>query len=91
MKIKSFISSIVLHSFLGYLWLLFINHHVTIVNKGNMNFFVGGLILIVGMALFGKIIQKVARNYKLTHPVKLAGIISFILIITIHVFIIDLV
>lgn len=78
--------SIVLNLFLGYLWILFTDHIVSKVNLINNTFIIGGLILLIGTLLFLEIAQRITpfNKYKFTHPVKLVGNASFVLILVFH-------
>lgn len=91
MKIKILVSTIVINLFLGYLWILFINHVVDVVNKLNNTFIVSGIIIVTGTALMGIIVKRVTNDFKVTHLIKWTGIISFFLVVFIHVFVVNLV
>ncbi|MEI3607296.1 hypothetical protein SPD48_16575 [Pseudogracilibacillus sp. SE30717A] len=91
MKTKPLVLSVVLNLFLGYLWILFINHVVTIVNTINNTIIVGGIFIVIGTALFAIIVKGINDQYEFTRPFKLAGIISFAFVVIIHVFIVNLV
>ena len=86
MKVKEYGLSIVLNAFLGYLWILFINHIVNFANSMNNSFVVGGLIVVLGTVLFFEIVHRVTpfNQYKLTHPIKITGIVSFVSVAAIH-------
>ncbi|MFD1779080.1 hypothetical protein ACFSFW_10415 [Fredinandcohnia salidurans] len=68
MQIKDFSLSIILNAFLGYLWVLFINHIIEIANSMNNTLIIGGLIIIIGSGLFWEIVKRVApyNEYKLS-------------------------
>lgn len=53
MQIKLLVSTIAINLFLGYLWILFINHIIDVVNKLNNTFIVSGIIIVTGTALMG--------------------------------------
>lgn len=91
MKTKEFALSIILNAFLGYLWILFMDHIVRVANSMENTFIVGGLIILVGTALFWEIINRVTpfNEYKITHPVKLAGFISFCLVVVVNLFVLN--
>lgn len=91
MKAKLLVLSIVLYLFLGYLWILFIDHVVNVVNTINNTFIIGGIIIVIGTSLFGIIIKGINNQYEFTQPLKLAGIISFALVVVLHVFVVNLV
>lgn len=86
MNIKEGMLSIVIHAFLGYLWVLFINHTLSIANSMN-HMILSSLFLFVGTLLFGFIANRIApfHNYKLTHPAKIVGAVSFMTIVLIQV------
>ncbi|MFD1019474.1 hypothetical protein [Thalassobacillus hwangdonensis] len=85
--------SIVLNLFLGYLWLLFIDHVVQIANAFNQPFWIGGVVMVVGTLLFGEIFRRMTpfHTYKFTHPVRLAGVISFGLVVAVHIFVVNII
>ncbi|MFH5836729.1 hypothetical protein ACHAL6_11715 [Proteiniclasticum sp. C24MP] len=93
MKTKEVALSIILNAFLGYLWLLFIDHIVRVANSMENTFIVGGLIILIGTALFWEIVNRVTpfNKYKITHPVKLAGFISFGLVVVVDLFVLNLI
>ncbi|MCY9515281.1 hypothetical protein [Paenibacillus apiarius] len=86
MKIKEWALSIVIHAFLGYLWVLFVDHAWGIANSMD-NMILGGLILLLGTYLFWFTINRITpfNSYQLTQPVKIAGIISFGLVVIVLV------
>ncbi|EPY09633.1 MULTISPECIES: hypothetical protein [Paenibacillus] len=82
MKMKEIALSVIIYAFLGYLWVLFSERMVSIANAmGNM--LIGGLLLSVGTLLFFAIVNRIApfHNYKLTHPTRLAGAASFLIVV----------
>ena len=91
MKIKLLVSTIVINLFLGYLWILFIKHVVDVLNKMNNIFIVGGIIIVTGTVLMGIIVKRVTNDFQVTHLIKWTGIISFFLVVFIHVFVVNLV
>lgn len=93
MKSKELALSIILNAFLGYLWILFIDHIVNVANSMENTFIVGGLIILIGTALFWEIVNRVTpfNKYKITHPVKLAGFISFTLVVVVDLFVLNLI
>lgn len=93
MKTKEFALSIILNAFLGYLWILFIDHIFRVANSMENTFIVGGLIILIGTALFWEIVNRVTpfNKYKITHPVKLAGYISFCLVVVVDSFVLSLI
>lgn len=86
MKVKEYGLSIVLNAFLGYLWIIFINHIVNFANSMNNSFVVGALIIGLGTVLFSQIVHRVTpfNQYKLAHPIKITGIVSFVSVVAIH-------
>ncbi|WNF38331.1 hypothetical protein RJD24_07870 [Bacillaceae bacterium IKA-2] len=86
MKVKDYGLSIILNAFLAYLWILFINHIVNLVNSMNNSFIVGALLIGVGSALFFEIVGRVTpfSQYKFPHPLKLTGVASFVLVVAVH-------
>lgn len=93
MNTKEFVLSIILHAFLGYLWILFIDHLVRIAESTDNTFIVGGFIILIGTTLFWEIVKRIApfNEYKLTHPVKLAGFISFGVVFIVNLFLLKLI
>ncbi|MEK3988468.1 hypothetical protein [Robertmurraya sp. FSL R5-0851] len=93
MKTKEFALSIILNAFLGYLWILFIDHIVRVANSMENTFIVGGLIILIGTTLFWEIVKRVTpfNEYKFTHPVKLAGFISFGVVVVVNLFVLNLI
>lgn len=93
MKAKEIVLSIVLHLFIGYLWILFVDHVVSIANSVNNTFIVGGLIILIGFTLFWEVVRRIApfNEYKVTHPVKLIGYASFIAVIVVHLYVVNLI
>ena len=88
MKIKEWALSIVIHAFLGYLWVLFVEHVLGLANSMD-NMISGGLILLLGTYLFWFTVNRIApfNSYKLTHPAKVAGVISFGVVVIVLVFV----
>lgn len=86
MKVKDYGLSIILNAFLAYLWILFINHIVNLVNSMTNSIIVGALIIGVGSALFFEIVRRVTpfNQYKFPHPLKLTGVASFVLVVAVH-------
>lgn len=93
MKTKDFALAIILNAFLGYLWILFINHIVRIANSMENTFIVGGLIILMGTTLFFEIVRRVTpfNEYKFTHPVKLAGVVSFVAVVVVDLLLLNLI
>ena len=93
MNMKDYALSIMLNLFLGYLWIIFTDHIVSIANSMNNSFVVGGLIILAGTFLFWEIAGRIRpfHDYKITHPVKLAGFASFAAVIAVHLFVVNLV
>lgn len=88
MNKKDFARSIILNAFIGYLWVLFSFHIVRIANSMDNVFFVGGIIMLIGYLLFWEIVKRVTpfKEYKNTHPVKIAGGISLCIVVLISLF-----
>lgn len=86
MQVKEYSLSIVLNAFLAYLWILFINHSVNIVNSINNSFIAGAIMIGVGTALFFEIVHRVTPfiKYKLSHPIKITGVASFLIVVAVH-------
>ncbi|MFW5435561.1 hypothetical protein [Paenibacillus apiarius] len=80
--------SIFIHGFLGYLWVLFVDHVLGFANSMD-NKILSGLILLLGTFLFGFVVNRITpfNSYKRTHPAKVAGIISFGLVVIVLVFV----
>ncbi|WP_246941217.1 hypothetical protein [Bacillus pinisoli] len=91
--LKQVTFSIAFHAFLGFLWLLYNNHILGIANSVKHVFFVGGLIIILGNFLFWVFFRNISpiKEYKFTHPVSLSGIVSILIVVAIHLFVVDLV
>ncbi|PKR77314.1 hypothetical protein CEY16_11305 [Halalkalibacillus sediminis] len=89
MKNKDFVLSITLYAFLGYLWLLFIDHIGEIANTMDNVLIFGGIIILLGTVLFGEIVRRVTpfNEYKNSHPVKIAGFVSFGLVVVASLFV----
>lgn len=68
MKNKEWALSIFIHAFLGYLWVLFIDHVWGFANSMD-NMILSGLILLLGTFLFGFIVNRITpfNSYKRTH------------------------
>ncbi|WP_232718693.1 hypothetical protein [Bacillus sp. FJAT-45037] len=83
---KEYGLSIVLNAFLAYLWILFINHSVNLVNSMSNSFLVGAIILGLGTAIFFEIFHRITPyyKYKLSHPIKMVGISSFVVVVAVH-------
>ncbi|MEH7445072.1 hypothetical protein V7201_22460 [Bacillus sp. JJ1122] len=92
MKNKDLVMSVLLNAFLGYLWILFIDHIVVVANSLD-NFFVGGLIIIGGTTLFWEIVKRVTplNEYQNRHFVKIAGFVSFGIVVAVNLFVFNLI
>lgn len=92
MKYKDLIMSVLLNAFLGYLWILFIDHIVVVANSLD-NFVFGVLIIIGGTTLFWEIVKRVTplNEYQNRHPVKIAGFVSFGIVIAVNLFVFNLI
>lgn len=86
LKSKEFALSIILYAFLGYLWCIFINHIVAFANSLDHTLLIGGPIIVIGTLLFIEIFHRIApfNEYKTSHPVKIAGIISYGLVVIVY-------
>lgn len=91
MKNKDLVMSVLLNAFLGYLWILFIDHIVMVANSLD-NFVLGGLIMIGGTILFWEIVKRVSplKEHHNRHPVKIAGFITFGIVIAVNLFVFNL-
>lgn len=86
MNVREYGLTIVLNAFLAYLWIIFINHSVNLVNSMNNSFFVGVILIGLGTVLFFEIFHRVTpfNQYKLSHPIRITGIASFALVVVVH-------
>ena len=93
MKFKEFFWAILLNAFLGYLWVLFIDHIIGVVNLLDQVFLVGGFIILIGSILFWEILKRVTpfNEEKFTHPIKITGFVSFGTVVVIHLFAINII
>ncbi|WP_312475728.1 hypothetical protein [Neobacillus sp.] len=84
MKNKDFVLSKIFNAFLGYLWILFINH-----NNSMDNPLIGLISIFLGTALFWEIANRVTpfNEYKKSHPVKMAGFVSFGIVLAVNLFV----
>jgi hypothetical protein len=92
MKYKQVALSVILNAFLGYLWLLFMNH-ILFVTESLDNAIFKAIIIILGTTLFGEIVGRITpfHEYKFTHPLKLVGFVSCLVVVFIGVFMFDMV
>ncbi|WP_433750739.1 hypothetical protein [Falsibacillus pallidus] len=93
MNKKELALSITLNAFLGYLWILFIDHIVRVANSLENTYIVGGLIILIGTILFWGIIKRVNpyNEYKFTHPIIVAGFISFGAVVIVNLYVLNLI
>ena len=79
MKNKDFLLSIVLNIFLAYLWIFLIYLIFDFVKLKDNALLFGIVLASIGTLLFAEVIRRVNPfiKYKITHPVKVAGFISF--------------
>lgn len=86
MKAKEHGISIVLNLFLGYLWIIFVNHIVAIANSFHYTLLIGGLFILLGSFLFWEIVNRITpfNTYKFNHPVRITGFASFFLAVVIY-------
>lgn len=82
MKNKDFLLSIVLNIFLAYLWVFLIYLIFDFVQLKENALLLGLVLASIGTLLFAEVIRRVNPfvAYKITHPVKIVGFISFGLI-----------
>ncbi|MGG0589736.1 hypothetical protein ABEY80_07810 [Priestia megaterium] len=82
MKNKDFLLCIVLNIFLAYLWVFLIYLIFDFVQLKENPLLLGLALASIGTLLFAEVIRRVNPfvAYKITHPVKIAGFISFGLI-----------
>jgi hypothetical protein len=92
MKFKEVTLSVILNAFLGYLWLLFLNH-ILIVTETLDNVIFRAIVIILGTTLSGEIVGRITPfdKYKLTHPIKLVGFSSCLVMVFVGAFIFNLV
>ncbi|MGN7485624.1 hypothetical protein ACTHPB_29395 [Priestia megaterium] len=79
MKNKDFLLSIVLNVFLAYLWIFLIYLIFDFVKLKDNALLFGIVLASIGTLLVAEVIRRVNPfiEYKITHPVKVAGFISF--------------
>ncbi|MBU8590278.1 hypothetical protein KM925_30895 [Priestia megaterium] len=82
MKNKDFLLSIVLNVFLAYLWIFLIYLIFDFVKLKDNALLFGIVLASTDTLLFAEVVRRVNPfiEYKITHPVKVAGFISFGLI-----------
>ena len=82
MKNKDFLLSIVLNVFLAYLWIFLIYLIFDFVKLKDNALLFGIVLASTGTLLFAEVVRRGNPfiEYKITHPVKVAGFISFGLI-----------
>ena len=88
MKNKDFLLSIVLNIFLAYLWIFLIYLIFDFVKLKDNALLFGVVLASIGTLLFAEVIRRVNPfiKYKLTHPVKVVGFISFGLIAMVNLY-----
>ena len=88
MKNKDFLLSIVLNTFLAYLWIFLIYVIFDFVKLKDNALLFGVVLASIGTLLFAEVIRRVNPfiKYKLTHPVKVVGFISFGLIAMVNLY-----
>ncbi|MGG4411507.1 hypothetical protein ABER75_22785 [Niallia taxi] len=86
MKAKEHGISIVLNLFLGYLWIIFVNHMVAIANSFPNTLIFGGFFILLGTFLFWEIVNRITpfNTYKFNHPVRITGFALFFLAVVIY-------
>lgn len=92
MKKKDLVMSVLLNAFLGYLWILFIDHIIVVANSLD-NFVLGVMVVIGGTTLFWEIVKRVTplNEYQNRHPVKIAGFLSFGTVVAVNLFVFNLI
>lgn len=88
MKNKDFLLSIVLNTFLAYLWIFLIYIIFDFVKLKDNALLFGVVLASIGTLLFAEVIRRVNPfiEYKFTHPVKVVGFISFGLIAVVNLY-----
>ncbi|MFZ7942468.1 hypothetical protein [Neobacillus sp. 19] len=86
MKNKDLVLSIFLNAFLGYLWILFKEH---INGIGLDNPLIGLIMIFCGSWCFWEIVNRITpfNEYKRSHPVKIAGFVSFGMVLIVNLFV----
>jgi len=92
MKNRDLVMSVLLNAFLGYLWILFIDHIIVVANSLD-NFVLGVMIMIGGTTLFWEIVKRVSpfNEYQNRHPVKIAGFVSFGIVVAVNLLVFNLI
>ncbi|HEY4554721.1 MAG TPA: hypothetical protein VIG80_16115 [Bacillaceae bacterium] len=82
MKILKMIYSVVLHGFLGYVWIVFINSMLDMFHSGGKSV-LSGLLVGAGTLLFLDVTSRVFDSFEKDkkHPVRIAGYVSFGLVV----------
>ncbi|HWL25047.1 hypothetical protein H7K20_16805 [Priestia aryabhattai] len=88
MKNKDFLLSIVLNVFLAYLWIFLIYLIFDFVKLKDNALLFGIVLASIGTLLFAEVIRRVNPfiKYKITHPIKVAGFISFAFIAVVNLY-----
>ncbi|GEN47191.1 hypothetical protein AHA02nite_29670 [Alkalibacillus haloalkaliphilus] len=86
MRAKFYIMTIIIHIFLGYLWVLFSSHIINVTNSSNSPFFIGVILILLGTVIFGVIFNRITPFDKLesTNPVNIIRIITFLSVIIVY-------
>lgn len=86
MKMKEGLLSVIIHAFLGYLWVLFSERMGSYANAMG-SWFMGCLLLAAGTLLFFDVVHRITpfNTYKLTHPTKIIGFVSFLVVVLVLV------
>ncbi|QKS70318.1 hypothetical protein FLK61_26530 [Paenalkalicoccus suaedae] len=90
MKLTDLVTTVAIHLFLGYLWILFANHVFIDMNASVfLQIVLGG----AGTFLFGMIFNRITpfAEMKLSNPVRVVGMVAFASVIVVHVFVVSLV
>ncbi|MGG3799654.1 hypothetical protein [Metabacillus fastidiosus] len=90
MKYKDILLSIVLNIFWGYVWIFLIYHILGLTELKGNTLIIGVTLIIVGTILFGEIIRRINPlfEYKINHPVKIVGFLSFGIVVTCNLYLI---
>jgi|GEM_PF-3831046 len=77
--IKAYTHSIVIHSFLGYLYWIYMNYTTNLINTMSSSF-LGVAILLLGTLIFFDVLNRVSPyNQIRRHPLNISGKIAFVI------------
>ena len=87
MKMKEGLLPVIIHAFLGYLWVLFSERMGSYANAMGSRF-MSMLLIIAGTLVFFDVVHRIApfNTYKLTNPTKIIGYVSFLVVVFALVF-----